>query len=80
MTTPSTPTIAERVSAIQARLDMTDDQCADYLGVPIHTLRNWRTGKRIPSAVVYKLLDVLGMVEALAPSLHGALVPSKVTA
>jgi DNA-binding transcriptional regulator YiaG len=75
--TTSTPTIAERVAAIQVRLDMNDDQCADYLGVPIHTLRNWRTGKRTPSAVVYKLLDVLGMVEAMAPSLHGALVPSK---
>ena len=77
MTTPSTPTIAERVAAIQTRLDMTDEQAADYLGVPLHTLRNWRTGKRIPAAVVHKLLDVLGMVEALAPSLHGALIPTK---
>jgi DNA-binding transcriptional regulator YiaG len=70
-------TIAERVSAIQERHKMTDEQCAEYLGVPIHTLRNWRTGKRIPAAVVYKLLDVLGMIEALAPSLHGALIPDK---
>ena len=70
-------TISERVRAIQERHSMTDDQCADYLGVPVHTLRNWRTGKRVPAAVVYKLLDVLGTIEALAPSLHEHLIPAK---
>lgn len=70
-------TIAERIAAIQERHSMTDEQCAEYLGVPIHTLRNWRTGKRIPAAVVYKLLDVLGLIEAINPHLHSALIPTK---
>ena len=70
-------TISERIAALQTRHNMTDDQCAEYLGVPIHTLRNWRTGKRVPAAVVYKLLDVLALVETVSPSLHAHMVPAK---
>ena len=77
MTTEQTNTISDRIHALQDRHSMTDEQCAEYLGVPIHTLRNWRTGKRIPAAVVYRLLDVLGMVEAISPSLHSHLIPAK---
>jgi DNA-binding transcriptional regulator YiaG len=77
MTIETVPTIASRIAAIQERHGMTDEQCATYLGVPVHTLRNWRTGKRIPAAVVYHLLDVLGMVEALAPAIHAHFIPAK---
>ena len=72
-----TTTISERITALQTRYSMNDAQVAEYLGVPVHTLRNWRTGKRVPAAVVYKLLDVLGIVEALAPAVHEHLIPSK---
>ena len=77
MTIETVSTISDRILAIQERHKMTDEQCAEYLGVPVHTLRNWRTGKRIPAAVVYKLLDVLGLIEAVNPHLHSALVPGK---
>lgn len=70
-------TISERITDLQTRHNLTDEQTADYLGVPLHTLRNWRTGKRIPAAVVHKLLDVLGTVEALAPAIHAHLLPGK---
>ena len=70
-------TISERIAAIQTRHNMTDSQVADYLGVPVHTLRNWRTGKRVPAAVVHKLLDVLGIIETIAPAIHGSLMPTK---
>lgn len=70
-------TISERIADLQTRYSMNDEQCAEYLGVPVHTLRNWRTGKRVPAAVVYKLLDVLGIVEALAPAVHEHLIPAK---
>jgi DNA-binding transcriptional regulator YiaG len=43
---------------------------ADYLGVPLPTYRNWRDGHREPPAAVNRLLDVLGIVEALAPAIH----------
>lgn len=71
------PTISERITDLQTRYNMNDAQVADYLGVPVHTLRNWRTGKRVPAAVVYKLLDVLGIVETLAPAVHEHLIPAK---
>jgi transcriptional regulator with XRE-family HTH domain len=48
---------------------------ADYLGVPIHTLRKWESGERSGSATLLRLLDVLGMVEALAPALHASFLP-----
>ena len=73
----TTLTISERIANIQARHNMTDEQTAEYLGVPVHTIRNWRTGKRIPAAVVHKLLDVLGTVETLAPAIHDHLMPAK---
>lgn len=50
---------------------------ADYLGVPIYTLRKWESGERGSSAAVMRLLDVLGMVEALAPALHESFLPPK---
>lgn len=70
-------TISDRIVQIQARLALDDGQCAGYLGVPVHTLINWRTGKRVPGAVVARLLDVLGLVEALNPALHAELLPAK---
>ena len=77
MTTIADTTIAHRIAAIQERHNMTDEQCSVYLGVPLHTLRNWRTGKRVPAAVVYKLFDVLGLIEAINPALHNQLIPTK---
>lgn len=72
-----TTTISERITALQTKYSMNDAQVAEYLGVPVHTLRNWRTGKRVPAAVVYKLLDVLGILETLAPAVHEYFVPPK---
>jgi hypothetical protein len=43
----------------------------------VPTFRKWRDGARAPSAAVVRLLDVLGTIEALAPSIHAALVPPK---
>lgn len=57
------------------RLKLTDNQAADYLGVPVHTLRKWLTGEREPSAATYRLIEVLGMLEALAPAIHQSLLP-----
>jgi DNA-binding transcriptional regulator YiaG len=58
------------------RLNLSDTQAADYLGVPVFTLRKWKTGERVPSAAVVRLLDVLGLVETLAPEIHFHLLPA----
>jgi DNA-binding transcriptional regulator YiaG len=57
------------------RLQLTDKQAAEYLGVPVFTLRKWLTGEREPGAATYRLIEVLGMLEALAPAIHQSLLP-----
>jgi DNA-binding transcriptional regulator YiaG len=56
------------------RLELTDNQAADYFGVPVFTLRKWLNGERAPGAATQKLLDVLGLIEAMAPALHDSLL------
>lgn len=72
---PAAAQFAARVTDTLARLALDDARGAEYLGVPVPTLRKWRAGVRAPSAAVIRLLDVLGTVEALAPALHSALLP-----
>ena len=59
------------------RLNLTDAQCAEYLGVPLPTFRKWMNGDRAPSAAVHRLIVVLGVIEALAPDLHKSFIPEK---
>ena len=63
--------------ALQARLGLSPQGMADYLGVPLPTYRNWRDGHREPPAAVNRLLDVLGIIEALAPAIHDHLLPRR---
>jgi post-segregation antitoxin (ccd killing protein) len=74
---PVPGTLAERVRHTLERLHLDDTRGAEYLGVPVYTVRKWITGEREPGAAVARLLDVLGMVEAMAPALHGSFMPSE---
>ena len=74
---PNPGTLAERVRHTLERLHLDDTRGAEYLGVPVFTVRKWITGEREPGAAVARLLDVLGMVEALAPALHDSFMPSE---
>ena len=67
-----------RLSATMARLGLTAQDAADYLGVPVTTIRKWIDGTRTPGAAVIRLLDVLGIVEAIAPSIHAAMLPTAI--
>lgn len=75
--TPKNPgsALALRLAQTRSRLDLSPAEMADYLGVPIYTLRKWESGERGSSAAVMRLLDVLGIVEALAPALHASFLP-----
>jgi transcriptional regulator with XRE-family HTH domain len=77
--TPKNPgsALSLRLADLRSRLDLSPAQMADYLGVPIYTLRKWESGERGGSATLLRLLDVLGLVEALAPGLHSALLTSE---
>ena len=68
--TPIPGTVAERVRQTVDRLNLDEGQAAAYFGVPVYTVRKWLTGEREPGAAVARLLEVLGMIEALAPNLH----------
>ena len=72
---PAPDTFAARVQGTMHRLNLDEREAADYLGVPVFTLRKWATGERQPGAAVLRLFDVLGMVEALAPALHASFLP-----
>jgi hypothetical protein len=68
--TPAAGTVAERVRQTVDRLNLDEGQAAAYFGVPVFTVRKWCTGEREPSAAVARLLEVMGLLEALAPNLH----------
>ncbi len=72
---PSPDSFAARVRDTMHRLNLDEREAADYFGIPVFTLRKWATGERQPGAAVLRLFDVLGMVEAMAPALHVALIP-----
>jgi DNA-binding transcriptional regulator YiaG len=74
---PLAGSLAERVKQTLERLHLDDTRGAEYLGVPVYTVRKWITGEREPGAAVARLLDVLGMVEAMAPALHGSFMPDQ---
>jgi len=57
------------------RLGLTDKQAADYFGVPVFTIRKWLTGEREPGAAVARLLEILGALETMNPSLHDYFLP-----
>ncbi len=72
---PVPGSLAERVRHTLERLNLDEPRGAAYLGVPVFTVRKWITGERQPGAAVARLLDVLGMVEAMAPALHNSFLP-----
>jgi hypothetical protein len=68
--TPIPGTVAQRVRQTVDRLNLDEGQAAAYFGVPVFTVRKWLTGEREPGAAVARLLEVMGLLEALAPNLH----------
>jgi hypothetical protein len=68
--TPAPGTVAQRVRQTVDRLNLDEFQAAAYFGVPVFTVRKWCTGEREPGAAVARLLEVMGLLEALAPNLH----------
>jgi hypothetical protein len=74
------PDFAPALGALITRHQLTEAQAAGLLGVPVFTLRKWQAGTRAPSAAAVRLVEVLDMLNALAPALLGALIPAPVAA
>jgi hypothetical protein len=66
--------------ALMSRRGLCEARAADLLGVPLFTLRKWTAAQRAPSAAAVRLLEVLGLLEALAPVLLEALEPAPLPA
>ena len=71
MTTPNA------LQALQSRLNLSAAAMAHYLGVPLPTWRKWASGEREPPAALWRLVEVLGLIEALVPDLHNQLIERK---
>ena len=69
------PQFTADLLALIDRHQLSETGAAALLGVPVYTLKKWTTGERGPGAATIRLLEVLGIVEALAPSLFGVLTP-----
>jgi hypothetical protein len=57
------------------RLNLDESRAAAYLGVPVFTFRKWLSGERTPNASALRLIEVLGVIETLAPALHASFMP-----
>jgi hypothetical protein len=64
--------------ALIERRQLTEDQSAALLGVPVFTLRKWQAGTRAPNAAALRLVEVLCLVEVMAPSILDSLTPEAV--
>ena len=67
----------ETLLEIAYRLKMSSTQLADYLGVPVPTVRHWLNGTREMPPVAVRLLDVLATVETFNPDLHASFISKK---
>lgn len=78
---PLTPAgaFAAALAGFIARRGLDETAAAGLLGVPVFTLRKWTAGIRAPSAAAVRLLDVFGVLEALAPPVLEALTPPPTT-
>ena len=66
---------SEQLEQMLARLNLSEEQGAEYLGVSIHTFKKWLTGQRKPSASAIRLVEVLQTIEVLAPDLNNNFLP-----
>ena len=55
----------------------TAPQAARYVGTRTSTYRNWETGKREPPAILWRLMNVLGTIEIMAPAIHSTMLPGE---
>ena len=64
----------DRLNAIMSRGRITPSELARYLGVPMNTLTHWLRGERMPGAASLRLLELLELVEIVAPQVHDRLI------
>ena len=76
-TIPADPTVV-KLRALMERKGWGQNETARYLGIPPGTLGNWMQGKKRPTRVVGRLIDVLAAVEMFAPHVYNGIIETKV--
>ena len=66
---------SEQLEQMLARLNLSEEQGAEYLGVSVHTFKKWLTGQRKPNASAIRLVEVLQTIEILTPNLNNNFLP-----
>ncbi|MGJ4886710.1 helix-turn-helix domain-containing protein [Bradyrhizobium sp. HKCCYLR20261] len=56
---PSAPAAPVEVRDLRRRVQLTQQEFAAKLGVPVETIRNWEQGKRMPRGPARALLTVI---------------------
>ena len=64
-----------RFSETRLRLGISREQFSELLGVSMSTANQWESGRREPPAVAFRMLDILQMIEIMAPAVHQSLIP-----
>ena len=79
MTTPKAPKTpdVDRLKDMRTRLALSVTQCADMLNVSTHAVIKWENGSRAVSPATMRLIDILEMLEVMAPDMHAQFMPAK---
>ena len=78
-TTKPLKTPDNRIIALRTRLSLSVDQCADMLNVSSYAVIKWENGTRTVSPATIRLIDILEMLEVMAPDMHAQFMPAKDT-
>ena len=66
-----------RIKEMRSRLALSVADCADMLNVSTHALIKWENGSRAVSPATIRLIDILEMLEIMAPDMHAQFMPAK---
>lgn len=61
--------IQDKIRHSVDKYDLTYEQLAILWGVPYSTLRKWLDGVRTPGRAVYRTIEILDLLEIVAPAI-----------
>jgi len=68
-------TPANAVRTVRIRSGLTQVEFARRFGVPLHTLRNWEQGKRVPTGAAATLIRVMGVMPEVVCAIAASAPP-----
>jgi DNA-binding transcriptional regulator YiaG len=67
----------DRLKEMRTRLALSVTQCADMLNVSTYAVIKWENGSRAVSPATMRLIEILEMLEVMAPDMHAQFMPAK---